>query len=332
MQTALLFGLLGGCSENTPSETTPASTAPQQQEDALTPIRIGWQTTWATQGQLAVILQQEPILKELGFTPEFVGFSYGAPLNEGALAGQIDVLFTADQPAIALCNRDKSWGMIGRLMHNRVGTFVPPASTIQTPSDLKDKTIAIPFGAAAHRETLAAVKNVGLNPNVDINAINMGIKELAVLARNPQWKEAERWDNVDAGSAWDPIFADLESKKLVRTIASGTVTSVVVMDDDFVKQHPTAKKQFMKALFMAYGVYKTDTTQANQRFITASKLQFSSAALDLAASVEPNLQAANEIRTTLNDADKKNIQKAADFMLGAKILKSKVDTRSMIRE
>ncbi|MGB0639313.1 MAG: hypothetical protein ACPGTU_08275, partial [Myxococcota bacterium] len=115
------------------------------------PIRVGWQQTWATQGQLAVILKQSAILKDLGFAPEFVGFSYGAPLNEGALAGEVDVLFTADQPAIALCNRDKTWGMIGRLMYNRVGTFVPPDSDVKSVSDLKGKTVAIPFGAAAHR-------------------------------------------------------------------------------------------------------------------------------------------------------------------------------------
>ena len=84
------------------------------------PPRASWQ-----------ILKQSEILKDLGFSPTFVGFSYGAPLNEGALAGEVDVLFTADQPAIALCNRDNTWGMIGRLMYNRVGTFVPPDSDVK---------------------------------------------------------------------------------------------------------------------------------------------------------------------------------------------------------
>ena len=88
----------------------------------------------------------------------------------------------------------------------------------------------------------------------------------------------------------------------------------------------------MRALFMAYGMYKIDTQQANQRFIEASNLKFSSQALDLAASVEPNLNIQSEIRTTLTEEDKKNIQKAADFMVEAKLLKAKVDTRGMIRE
>ncbi len=295
-------------------------------EKSLIPIRVGWQQTWATQGQLAVILKEESILKELGYDAEFVGFSYGAPLNEGALAGEVDVLFTADQPAIALCNRDNTWGMIGRLMYNRVGTFVPTDSAIKAPSDLKGKTIAIPFGAAAHRETLAAVLGAGLDPVKDINPVNMGIKEVAVLAKSG------KWDTIDAGSAWDPVFAQLESSGLVRTVASGKVTSVVVMDDDFVKKYPKADYHFMQAMGKAYEIYKTDQAGANQRFIAESNLSFSPAALDLAATVEPNLEKGNSIRVTLNAEDLKNIQSAADFMFDAKILKKKVDTSVMIRK
>lgn len=305
------------------TDTKPAADAP---EAAGTPIRVGWQETWATQGQLSVILQQSDILKGLGFDPTFVGFSYGAPLNEGALAGEVDVLFTADQPAIALCNRDNTWGMIGRLMYNRVGTFVPPDSDVKDVAGLNGKTVAIPFGAAAHRETLGAVKAAGMDPTKDINAINMGIKEVAVLAKS------KKWDTVDAGSAWDPVFAQLESSGLVRTVAQGLVTSVVVMDDDFVKANPGADAKFMEAMSKAYEQYKGDTLKANEAFKTASNLDFSLAALDLAASVEPNLGANNPVSVTLSVDDKANIQKAADFMLDAKILKAAVDTSSMIRD
>ena len=334
--TFLLMGLVGcGGGESTPVEApaapTQEQTTPSEPTAAAgggdgTPIRIGWQETWATQGQLAVILKQSEILKDLGFSPTFVGFSYGAPLNEGALAGEVDVLFTADQPAIALCNRDNTWGMIGRLMYNRVGTFVPPDSQVQSVADLKGKTIAIPFGAAAHRETLGAVKAAGMDPTTDINAVNMGIKEVAVLANT------NKWETVHAGSAWDPVFAQLESSGKVRTVAQGLVTSVVVMDDDFVKANPGADKKFMDGMVKAYEQYKSDTAKANEAFKTASNLKFSLAALDLAASVEPNLGADNPVTVTLSDDDKANIQKAADFMFDAKILKAKVDTSTMIRD
>jgi ABC-type nitrate/sulfonate/bicarbonate transport system substrate-binding protein len=327
-----LFGCAGGEEPAPATPKAPAADAQVQAEpeakganEAGIPIRVGWQETWATQGQLAVILQQSEILKELGFDAKFVGFSYGAPLNEGALAGEVDVLFTADQPAIALCNRDNTWGMIGRLMYNRVGTFVPPDSDVKTVADLKGKTIAIPFGAAAHRETLGAVQAAGMDPSKDINAVNMGIKEVAVLAKS------KKWDTVHAGAAWDPVFAQLESSGLVRTVAQGLVTSVVVMDDDFVKANPGADQKFMQAMTKAYEQYKADTGKANEAFKTASNLDFSLAALDLAASVEPNLGANAPVVVTLSDDDKANIQKAADFMFEAKILKAAVDTSKLLR-
>ncbi len=308
------------------SEAKEISAEPDNEiADKGIPIRIGWQVTWATQGQLAVILKNTSILSEQGFTPQFVGFEYGGPLNEGALSGAVDVLFTADQPALALCSRDPSWGIVGRLMYNRVGTFVPQESSIQSTQDLKGKTIAIPFGAAAHREALESIRLAGIDPVREVVSINMGIKEISTMAM------AERWDSIDAAAAWDPIFAELESSHKIRTIADGRVTSVVVMDDEFVKQYPGADQKFMTGLALAYEQYKKDPVKANLDFKRESDLNFSIAALDLAASVEPNLNLDKPVSVTLSDADVSNIQKAADFMYDAKLLKRAIRADLIVR-
>ena len=55
-----------------------------------------------------------------------------------------------------------------------------------------------------------------MDPSTDINAVNMGIKEVAVLAKT------NKWETVHAGSAWDPVFAQLESSGKVRTVAQGS--------------------------------------------------------------------------------------------------------------
>ena len=67
------------------------------------------------------------------------------------------------------------------------------------------------------------------------------------------------------------------------------------MDDDFVKANPGVDAKFMDAMVKAYEQYKGDTAKANEAFKTASNLDFSLAALDLAASVEPNLGADNAV-------------------------------------
>ena len=253
----------------------------------LDPIRVGWQTTWATQGQLAVLLQQGELLREAGFDATFVGFSYGGPLNEGALAGEVDVLFTADQPALSLCARAPAWGAIGRLMYNRVGMFVPPGSPVGGIADLKGGALAVPFGAAAHREALGALTAAGLDPKADVRVLNLGLEEIVALVG--AGAAEGRWGEVDAAAAWDPAFANLEHTGAVRTLSEATVTSLVVMDDAYAAAHPGAAGRFLGALSAAYGQYRGDTDAANAAFKVASKLPFDVAVLDRAAAVEPNL-------------------------------------------
>jgi sulfonate transport system substrate-binding protein len=311
-----IFLLIFGCQSQDPAATS------EYAASSKIPLRVGWQQTWATQGQLAVILQQSNILQDLGFAPTFIGFSYGAPLNEAALAGEVDVLFTADQPALALCNRDSKWKMIGRLMYNRVGTFVSITSPIQSIRDLQKKSIAIPFGAAAHRETLGAIKQSGLDPKKDITTVNMGIQDIATMV------VGRAWNSIDAASAWDPVYADLESKKLIRSLAQGTVTSVVVMNQTYFSTYPDSPSRFLEGLQLAYQEYKSDTKSANDRFIKASQLSFSTESLDLAASVEPNLQPNQSISVTLSKDNRQNIQKASDFMHEAGLLPEKLDSNT----
>src|SRR4030043_148113 len=119
----------------------------QNQESNLTKIRIGWQTPWATQGQLTQTLKHTQILQNNGLQAEFKGFSSGAPLNEAALAGEVDIIFTGDQPAATLLAKSDDWVIIGRLMYNRVSLYVPSNSPIKSVADLNGKTVAMPFGA-----------------------------------------------------------------------------------------------------------------------------------------------------------------------------------------
>jgi len=328
MLTAVSWLMLLACSTSEPD--TP-STAGAADAPARATIRVGWQTTWATQGQLAMVLQKTDILDNLGFDAEFVGFTYGGPLNEGALAGEVDVLFTADQPAIALMNRAEDWNVVGRLMYNRVGTFVPPDSPVKAPAELKGRTVAVPFGAAAHRETLGALEAAGLDPSGDVTVVNLGIQELVALVG--AGAEGGKWGAIDAGSAWDPAYANLERSGKVRSIASGVVTSVVVMDNDFVSAHPGADARFMEAMFIAYDYYRTHTDEVDQWFLESAKLDFEPGVLTLAASVEPNLGVGtrDDVRVWLNDEDLGSLQAAADFMLEAELLKAPFSLKGRVR-
>lgn len=347
MLFASLLALLVGCGDsaappakdavNDPVATAagPAAVAPITAStpggEGLAPIRIGWQTTWATQGQLVAVLLHTDILAKNGFAGEFTGFPYGGPLNEGALAGGLDVIFTADQPALSLAAKAPSWGIVGRLMYNRVGTFVPNESPVRTPADLKDKKLAVPFGAAAQREAMEAVAAAGLDPAKDVKLVNLGIEEILGVVRAGQ--RDGKWGEIDAAAAWDPTFAEIETSKRARTIASSVVTSVVVMDDAYAKANAGADTRFMTALAMAYDVYRADPARADRWFQQEAKLRFNLPVLSAAAAPEPNLKAATaaDIRVHLTDEDVAGIGEAAAFMLTAGLLQAPVAMDTVIR-
>lgn len=291
-------------------------------QTALTKVRIGWQTPWATQGQLIQSLKHTEILKDHNLEGEFNGFAYGAPLNEAALAGNVDVVLTADQPAATLLAKNTDWKIIGRLMYNRVSFYVPSNSPIKEASQLKGKTVGMPFGAAAQRMALRVEKEAGLDPKTDVNNINLGMSEQAeLIKKNPT---AEKWGEVDALAGFDPSPAVFEEKGWVNTIAEETVTSVIMMSTKYIEANPEAPVNFLAAFTDAYDYYRNNISEVNAWFTDEAQLSITETALAKAASVEPNLQVTNKIRISFTEADMKVLQDAADFIYDQGLVKTDV--------
>lgn len=290
--------------------------------DDLTKIIIGWQIPWAVEGQLTQILKHTSLLANNGLEGEFKGFSYGGPLNEAALAGDVDIIFTADQPAATLLVKNPDWVIIGRLMYNRVSLYVPPLSPINSVADLQGKIVAMPFGAAAQRMALKAEEDAGLDPKKDVNNINLGIYEQSDLVRDPK---AVKWGDIDAMAGFDPTPAIFEEKGLVRNLQVGKVVSVIMMSKKFINKNPSAPVNFLQAFYGAYDFYRNNTEQANQWFIEEAKLDITPRALEIAAGLEPNLNSeTDKIRIDFNDNDYQIIQEAADFIYDQELVGKRV--------
>ena len=297
----------------------------------LAKIRIGWQIPWATQGQLVQILKHTDILKNNGLEAEFIGRTYGPVLNEIAMAGEIDVVLTADQPAAALFSKDKGWIGIGRLMYNRTLTYVPPKSKINSLKELKGKTIGIPIGAAAERVTVAALKKAGLDPAKDVKIINLGIREQGPLVLGGE--KSSSWGNIDALSGFDPTPSIFEAKGLIKVLDVGKVCSLVLMNENFIKKNGTVAERLMQAMYDAYDHYRQNIEQANTWFMAEAGLKNANqSACNVAASIEPNVQAKTrgDIRVTFVEDDFRIMEEAAEFM--APKLKKKVDMRKYVSD
>lgn len=295
----------------------------------LTKIRIGWQIPWSTEGQLTQILKKTEILKNNGIEAEFKGFASGAPLNEAALSGGVDVIFTADQPAATLLAKNNNWKIIGRLMYNRVSLYVPPNSPIVSIKDLKGKTVAMPFGAAAQRMALKAEQEAGLDHKKYVNNINLGIYEQGDVIKDIK---AVKWGKIDAMAGFDPTPAIFEEKGLVRNLKVETVVSVIVMSNDYIKANPDAPVKFLKSFYDTYDFYRLNVSTANQWFVEEAKLSVSPKVLEIASAVEPNLKVTDkkDIRLGFVDNDYKVMQDAADFIFDQGLIKTKITMKDFV--
>lgn len=297
--------------------------------NSLPEIRIGWQTTWATQGQLTEILKHTDFLQKNGLNAEYKGFNSGAPLNEAALAKSVDVIFTADQPAATLFSKSQDWVIIGRLMYNRVSLYVPPNSPITNVAQLDGKTVGMPFGAAAQRMALKAEVDAGLDPSKDINNVNLGILEQSDLVKD---SNAIKWGSIDALAGFDPTPAIFESKGLTRNLITGKVVSVIIMSKDYIKSNPNAPTGFLNAFNQSYDYYRNNVNQADDWFTDESKLAVSHDVLKICSDIEPNLGVndKSEIRLSFTDDDYNILQEAADFIFNQSLVKTKVNMKDFI--
>jgi ABC-type nitrate/sulfonate/bicarbonate transport system substrate-binding protein len=224
------------------------------------PIRIGWQIPAATQGQVLQVLKRTSVLEVHGLKPSFVPFSYGGPQVAAAFAGELDVFFSGDQPAINLIARGGKWKIVGRLFDDGVGIIVPPNSPIRNVSDLKGKTVASPFGSVAHRDAFREQESAGLDPYKEVLNKNLDILE---IRRRVQAGGNGTWDGFDAAVAWDPLVSHFELEGLAHNLTSGRYLGVVTVSDDFIASHPQAVVQLLTALVRSWEFFSRNPNRSS---------------------------------------------------------------------
>lgn len=293
-------------------------------------IRIGWQTTRSTQWQLVSIFKNTDILKQNWLTPSFIWVSYGWPLNEAAMAWEVDVVLTADQPAATLLSKNPNWTIIGRLMYNRVSLYVPKSSDIISVEQLKGKTVAMPFGASAQRMAIEEEIKAWLDPKKDVKNINLWIIEQGDLVKD---SNAKTWWNIDAMAWFDPTPAIFQERGLINILKTWQVVSVIMMSNDFIKKNPDAPKKLITSFIDAYDFYRQNISQANKRFVAESNLNISDNAFKTCSDIELNVSAKSkkDIRVNFNESDLKSLQNAADFLYNQWLIKTNVIMKNFIK-
>lgn len=252
------------------------------------PIRIGWQLATSTQGQIVEVLKRTNLLDRVGLDPTFVPFSYGEPEVAAALKGNLDVMFSSGQSVNNLLARGGKWKVVARLHFIPAAIMVPPDSPIKEIKDLKGKTVACTFGTIGHREATMKEEAAGLNPEKDVNHVNMDILEIQKLVESGG---REKWGKFDAVALWEPDISMYQTDKIARVLSSHRAVYLVSVSDKFIANNRPATIQFLRTLAQSWLFFNNFRERVNQWYIDDSQFGFTSAALTSAAKEDPNFAA-----------------------------------------
>ncbi|MEH6591638.1 MAG: ABC transporter substrate-binding protein [Halioglobus sp.] len=280
-----------------------------EEDHQFVPIRVGWQIPAATQGQILQVLKRTDVLDAHGLDPSLVPFSYGGPQVEAAYNGELDIFFAGDQPVVNLIARGGKWKIVARLFEDRVATITPPGSDVSQLSDLRNKTVASPFGSVAHRDAFVQQRQAGFDPDLDVINENVDILE---IRRRVLSGGRESWDGIDAAVVWDPLVARLEIDGLAQVLESKPYLGVVAMSDSFITQQPEAAAEFLAALARAWEYLARHPDQVMQWYIDDTNLGYKRDAL-VAARLDSNFdtKTLREIDLSIKTEDIATLEQSA---------------------
>jgi sulfonate transport system substrate-binding protein len=290
----------------------------EKDEAKTTLVRTGWQTAWATQGQVIEALQHTDILKQNGLRGEFIGFLSGPPAVEAALAGSLDVVSGGSQPILQLIAKSRDWIIVSRHANVRLGILVPPESKITKLTDLKGRQVGVPIGSTVERFVLLSARAAGLKPN-DLTLVNLGITEQGELVRAGTKKS---WGDFAAVGAWEPTVSLLEQKGLGRVIAEENEITLTAMSKAFIKNHPDVAVAYLGATLKAWSYYATHRSEMNEQYLKDALLPIDASMLETIAKNEPNaaIKRPEEIDISLTPEILKQLQETIDYLVERKIL------------
>jgi NitT/TauT family transport system substrate-binding protein len=117
--------------------------------------------------------------KDVQYDIQWRNFTSGAPLTNEMVAGKLDIGSMADFPgsfngaAFHKAGRKSIFINVlsGSIAGSGNGIVVPKASAVQSITELKGKTISVPFASTSHGMLLRAIKAQGWDPEKDVHIV-----------------------------------------------------------------------------------------------------------------------------------------------------------------
>lgn len=288
-------------------------------------ITLGYQSLWAASGEIYEVLRHTNILELNGFKADFKTFTFGGPLGEAAVAGEIDNIFAADAPVLRAAARLPGSKIFFRTHDARFGILVQPDFQGTSLQDLKGKRLSGPFGTTTFPRSIRAVVAAGIkDPFSEMTIINQDVAEQV---------NAMQGKLVDAVTTWDPTMQRMLDQKIAKILweaPKGENTGMQAISGKWLQAHSERDLiNFIKAWVMATWWASHNMDQAHNWFAATSRL--SPEILKLATDYDRNFSKPiadiNKINLTITDGDIQSTQHVMDFLYERKLLSTKMDVK-----
>ena len=290
-------------------------------------MTIGYQTLWATVGELFETLRHTNILELNGIEAEFAPFTYGGPLGESYVAGEVDTVIGSDSSSMRPIARRP-----GKVLHRthdwRWGVVALPKHEGKALSDLRGLKLGGPFGTTVFPRTVRKLVQAGIKePFKEITIINLDVAEQV-----PSLQSAA----VDAIVTWDPVMEKLRRTKIgvpIYLSKPGEGQGWQGISQEFIDKYGAdGVVRFLKSWIMSYWWVSNNKTEAMAWFAETSRLPAD--LLDVSMNNDRWLKAPIEdikiIDLTISKRDIEDAQAVMDFQVEHKLMDKKVDVASLV--
>lgn len=298
------------CSREKPQSPTAGTPAPR--------VLIGYQTAWATAGQLMETLVHTTIPKLHGSNATFRTFLFGPDMNEAAVSGNIDGTTVGVVPAVNLMAVSDEWVAICRVIDFPVSTVARAGTGITDYAGLKGRKVGVPFGSGAHPYIVQRLKdhNLSIGTGSDaVELINISPAEAAAALQQGA---------VDAIATWEPNATVVESKGFGKSIDDKRYIGLFTVRKSLVEKHPDEVVSLIKSIIEANLYVALHREQTDEWF--AKRSNFDRELLKKIRVIEPNLKRTHidDISVDLTPVDIELCQQVADQMHASGLIKRPV--------
>lgn len=183
-------------------------------------IRIGYQPYWSLHSNMIQTMKHLKLLEKRGYSPEYVPFLSGPPLNQALVSKNLDIGFGGNLPAVSLIASGTGVTIIAETVKSYRQAIIvdkEKVNEIKTIKDLAGKKVALVIGSGSHYYFYKTLKDNGMDLT-DVNIVNLAVTEQS---------QALSLHQIDACDPWEPWTMKIEKNE------SGVIISQTEKESGF---------------------------------------------------------------------------------------------------